>query len=264
MNIWIVVIIIACFYAVLYEYPRKVKRVKHFVTFGNERFKKSRTRIRSEAQNTGLFDIVKAFSQRDLKLNPQYWDVLGKFTSRHARGYGYWVWKPFLLYNYVKNEAQNGDIIVYADAGCRIDAKYKRRLSRYIHAASSNTSGLLTFHLGNWFGTKLSMRDWTRRDVAEWLGYSIDGPFMERPQIAATAFVICKNETSMKILKHWYELAVSRPDLFADGPSDHEGYKEHRHDQSIFSILCYANGVVPIEDEMNEKYAPIKGSRLRE
>ena len=66
----------------------------HFISYGNDRFKKSKERIKQEAIDFGEFDSVEVFGPEDLDedFRKEYSDVLSV-----QRGGGYWIWKPQIL-----------------------------------------------------------------------------------------------------------------------------------------------------------------------
>ena len=59
--------------------------------------------------------------------------------------------------------------------------------------------------------------------------------------------IIKKCAFSMKIYKKWWDIAKLHPQLFVDeklkAPGNHPSFRAHRHDQSIWSLLCKINNV---------------------
>ena len=64
--------------------------------------------------------------------------------------------------------------------------------------------------------------------------------------------MIQKNEKSMKIIKKWFELTISNPEFYigdrrfstkVKAEAQYPEYKAHRHDQSVWSILCKLNKI---------------------
>jgi hypothetical protein len=64
------------------------------------------------------------------------------------------------------------------------------------------------------------------------------------PQIVATAFIYKKCENTENIMSLWYQKSCIYR-ILDDRPStieNHPSFKEHRHDQSIFSLLLKDHG----------------------
>ena len=57
----------------------------------------------------------------------------------------------------------------------------------------------------------------------------------------ANRIIIRKCKKSMFQINKWWKIAINRPDLFSDKPSkersNYKQFKDHRHDQSIFSLI---------------------------
>ena len=72
--------------------PSQVGKTIHFITYGNDRFAKSKQRIVQEAIGTGWFATAKAYKPKDLPDSfleqNQYAEILAL-----PRGGGYWLWK---------------------------------------------------------------------------------------------------------------------------------------------------------------------------
>lgn len=88
---------------------------KIFISYGNKYYKDSLERIGKEADNLKIFDKILLYNESSL-LHP--FDI---YAKEYKKGGGYWLWKPFILYETLQ-KAQEGDVIVYADAGCSLMA----------------------------------------------------------------------------------------------------------------------------------------------
>ena len=68
----------------------------------------------------------------------------------------------------------------------------------------------------------------------------------------ATIFIIKKCPHSVELVEKWYDIMSNHYHLIDDSPSflpnDHS-FVEHRHDQSVFSLLRYKYGSHVIDDE---------------
>ena len=86
---------------------------KVFITYGDQKYKDSLQRIKKEAEALEIFDEIHLYND---KLLP---DLFQEYVRQYERGGGYWLWKPYVLFDAL-SKVDEGDIIVYADAGCTL------------------------------------------------------------------------------------------------------------------------------------------------
>lgn len=212
-----------------------------FVTFADAKYAATLRRIEREAR--GVFRTVHAYSERDLA---------GEFENSHAsfvrdnpRGYGYWIWKPYVVRAALRS-AREGEVVVYADAGCTIGSR--KRLRELVAMTSAETDGLVTFLVPMRYDPRESR--WTKREVLRVFGVEND----ESRQIMATAFLIKNTARNRAFVDEWYHLC-SRYGLVDDTLSEDQRpeFSEHRHDQSLFSMLIKTTrrrDAIVLEDEI--------------
>ena len=124
----------------------------HFLTFGaGPDFQHSLSKIKTEAHTIPLFNHVHAWGEQKLTKDESFWGNHGEFISRNKRGWGYWIWKPYVVLQLLENINED-DIIVYADCGCQLNntPNALNRLAEYIEIHSmisadnsDNSNGLL-------------------------------------------------------------------------------------------------------------------------
>jgi len=82
---------------------------------------------------------------------------------------------------------------------------------------------------------------WTKMDVI----VELDGQeLLSIGKIAATSIIIRKCPNSINCVDLWYDTCC-KYNLINDNPSkiaNHSSFREHRHDQSIWSIICKKYG----------------------
>ena len=106
----------------IFNHQRLNKR--YFCTYGDDNFIKSRERIINVARITGLFDECFFYSNLNLpgneflkkKIESSFF--LEVASSERIGGCG--LWKPYIILKTLE-ELNNGDILVYSDAGCKIE-----------------------------------------------------------------------------------------------------------------------------------------------
>ena len=218
-------------------------RQLYFLSFGGptEKYHNAVNRICKQAEEFKLFNHRICLTDHDLKNDPIFWETHGKFIEQHGRGYGYWIWKSYLIKKVLETMNEN-DVLVYADAGCHLNIHGKQRLLEYINMTEQSPTGIVGFQL-----THLEQR-WTKMDLIDHLdAYDQLGTY----QVLATASIIRKCPTSVAMVDKWYSV-YSNYHLVDDSPSilpNHESFQEHRHDQSIFSILQKQGNGILLKDE---------------
>jgi len=128
----------------------ETKQRKKFITFGGptSNFHYAVNRIFNEAQNIDFFDEFKCFTETNLKNDKMFWNKHGNFIENNKRGYGYWIWKSYLIKKSLETINDN-DILIYCDAGCQINKNGIARLHEYVDMLNSNAEnyGILSFQL---------------------------------------------------------------------------------------------------------------------
>lgn len=207
---------------------------KYFVTFGDteSRFNNSRMRIISEAIDLNYFDGIFGYSEKSPELL-NFFQEHKNFFETHKRGYGYWIWKFYIVLETFK-KINYGDVILYADSGCSLLKNGNKRLDQYIKLASSNK--LVVFRLSFSF-TKES--NYTKGDVLD--ETKCDEQCCNSNQIMAGAFIVKKCPEMEIFFESLYKMCIKyNYKLITDEPSkipNKNGFVENRHDQSIFSTM---------------------------
>ena len=223
-------------------------QTKKFITFGgpSEVFHKNVKRICDEAKNIDFFDEIVPFTEKDLQGDVEFWNKHGNFIENNKRGYGYWLWKPFLIKKELDKLNEN-DILIYCDCGCEINSNGKPRLREYIDLLNhtENEYGLISFELEM---PNCVERKWTKRKIFEY--FDCTEIMKDSAQCVGGTQIIKKNKHSTDIINNWYNIACNY-DLLNDMRSDNEDcqFVENRHDQSIYSMLAKKYGSIKIKDE---------------
>ncbi len=91
--------------------------------------------------------------------------------------------------------------------------------------------------------------------------------FLATPQIAGGIQVLRKCQHSLDVTREWLNLATENYHWIDDSPShlpNHPDFREHRHDQSIISLLVKNRGALIIPDETYPPgTGPISADRKR-
>lgn len=213
------------------------KQKLYFITFGNQNYYNSLKRISNEVKNFNIFDEIITIRDTDLKNDINFWNKHSNFIENNKRGYGYWLWKPYINLKLLEKINEN-DIVVYADSGCTFNIQGKKRLLEYIELVKKYN--MLSFELTH------KERKYTKKDVFEYFDYKNDDNM-----INATSFIYKKCDFVQNLFKLYYETCCNYH-LLNDEKSISKNYVEfidHRHDQSIFSIIRKKFNSYHIKDE---------------
>ena len=234
---------------------------KIFLSFGNQKFIKSINRIKNEAMSFNIFDNILTYNDESLKTNfPDFWSTHGNFINNNSRGYGYWIWKSFLVLKTLESMNEN-DILVYADAGCELNNNGINQLKKYFEIVKNSKFGILSFSL------TFPEKQWTKMDLFNELGMNTY-EHLNNKQLMATSFILKKCNHTMKLVKEWYKYS-SIYHLIDDSESNAKNddmFCEHRHDQSIFSLIRkkYGTEIIFNEVDFYNNFSPIKSKRIKE
>jgi hypothetical protein len=179
----------------------------HFLTFANTSFMRP-TRILAEALNFA-FTTRGALTEEDL----------GDFGVKHAdfiesntRGYGLWIWKPKIILDTL-HTLNDGDRLVYCDAGMHLNAKGLRRYADYQRIL--DTHDMVTFSLNDAY----KAQHYVKRDA-------INACYPEfasqlNPYCYAGVMMLKKTPSTIALVSEW--LALCETYRFLDtSPSEAE------------------------------------------
>jgi hypothetical protein len=219
---------------------------KKFLTFGGptQEYHNRVIKIKDQAKSLNFFDEIIGLTDIDLKNNhPIFWEKNGEFMMSNRRGYGFWLWKPYVILSTLQDSGPN-DIIIYMDAGCTLNPNGKERLNDYIRILNSQTEvDIISFQM-----CALPEIKYTKRDLLTYLDVPVED--MKSGQCMATVIIMRKGEHSISVVNKWNELASIR-DLINDKRNleEYKFFIDHRHDQSIYSLLVKKYGSIKIPDE---------------
>ncbi len=230
-------------HATIWDMPAESAGVRapgiHFLTFadGGPTFRNALRRISREAEAFNVFETIDA---HDLETaSTRYPDFAGlrDYMRANPRGLGYWIWKPFLVRARLQ-EIPDGDVLFYADAGCELSRYGLPHFAAMV--ASARARGHLFFRMNQY--PELS---WTKRETVHAFEEEYGKRVENIGQVAATMFFFRKTPETLRFCDEWLRLAqLNDGALIDDKLSAFEapGFRDHRHDQSLFSCLAQVSG----------------------
>jgi len=242
-----------------------------FIAYGSGAYLKSLHRIGKEAKKLGIFSKVILFTEKDM---PPF--IQASPLKAYGRGNGYWAWKPYIIWKTMQDYPDS--IVVYADCGCTLQPNMEEWKSWFKLMETYDT---LAFryrldYVYPWQIDNPSVTNdanWSKESLIKYFDPLIGNrDWIETGQVWAGLIVACRNS---KLVKMYMDITLMRPDLVIDCFGNElveqaDSFKEHRHDQSVWSALCAywdgkgTNVKILLETAESDSNAAVLATRLHE
>tara|TARA_R110002110_G_C13451857_1_gene717144 strand:- start:2524 stop:3234 length:711 start_codon:yes stop_codon:yes gene_type:complete len=211
--------------------------MNYLINYADGAFAESRRKNSISGLNAG-FDSVVQYGPQDI--DTLFYEK-NKEILTQKRGAGYWLWKPYFIFQTLKN-LKEGDTVFYSDSG----AEFIKLVEPLLDLIQEKEV----------VGFKLSGNhkegQYTRKAVIEKLGLN---PTETAPinQDAASFIGVKKTQHTGEedhVIGTWLDLCQDR-ELIMDKPRDNDEFKEfidHRHDQSLWSLVSKMRSVYKAPD----------------
>lgn len=203
------------------------------INYADDNYKLQQEYNTQTAWKKGKVDCVIEYHPKDI--DSAFLDK-NKHIFAYKRGAGLWLWKPYIILKTLQ-QMNDGDYLFYCDSG----AYYTKPIRKLVSVLERDGIEIMPFEL------PLLECQWTKRETFVEMGCDNN----QTNQILATFLLLKKSPLAMKIVNEWLyysqnEICIS-PKLFTDikNPND---FIAHREDQSIFSLLCRKNGIIPYRE----------------
>jgi hypothetical protein len=212
-----------------------------FTSYGDDGYRRAKDRIKQEAASCLWFDKIEIFSPETLSrsFRHQFSSILSQ-----KRGGGFWIWKLDILQQAFL-AGNDGDIIVYCDAGCHINESGANRFKEYLDILQDSEHGMLSFQMS------YIEQTYTTEECFKALGIPSDSCIRTTGQIVGGILVAKRCDHTALILSEFHKLLTINPLIITDfyNRTQDSHFIDHRHDQSILSVLRKKHGSVILEDE---------------
>jgi hypothetical protein len=207
------------------------------VNYANFRYKTAQKKNKITGLTFGGFDKVLSYTNRsiDKKFYRENREILTQ-----ERGNGYWLWKPYFIKKAL-DQVDMGDYVFYCDSG----AHFINSVKPLIKLCNEFNTDIVSFELVH------IEKYWTKRDA--FLLMNCDSPkYYDSPQRLACYSLWRKSAFSVKFIDEYVELSKDKR-LLTDcenrvGALNYDGFQDHRHDQSIFSLMLKKYNLIPFRD----------------
>jgi hypothetical protein len=200
---------------------------KILVTFGDQKYYGSMKMLEETAIAIGKVDNVFKYTQEWLR-GTDFW-TKNSYILERPRGAGYWIWKPYIILHAMES-IDYGDIVMYSDAAVEVIDD----LSPIFDIA--NEKDIVVFKIP---GGHLN-RTWTKRDT--FILLKCDEPkYWDDSMITATFSLWKKTDKNIEFLNEYLKY-LRDPRIVTDDPNmcglpNFLEFRDHRHDQSVLSLL---------------------------
>lgn len=210
------------------------------VSYADAAFRTSQQRLMASAVGHGV-NHIRQWCRKDLERTTLY--MMNKAVLDKTRGGGYWLWKPFIIKETLK-ELDEDDVLIYSDAGMEIVADIRpvveicrKRAPIMLFAGHYDDVGAP--------GPNLCGK-WTKRDAFVFMDCD-ERQYHGAQLLDASFIVIAKARRSVAFVREWL-LYCCQPQLLTDEPNvcqlpNLPEFIEHRHDQSLLSLLAVREGL---------------------
>ena len=219
------------------------------INYANSIFRKSQIKNSTTGIAIGGFQEVLSYTPKDIDLAFQAENAA---ILKQEKGDGYFLWKPYFIKKTLAS-LQTGDFLFYCDSG----SYFIDSIADLVTFCKSKDQDIIPFELIHY------EKIWTKRDAFV-LMHCDSEEYYNTKQRLASFMLIRKSDSSCQFVDEWLHFAQDER-ILTDienqcGLDNHEGFKENRYDQSIFSLLTKKYGITAYRDPsqfgtiLNEMY----------
>lgn len=210
--------------------------MKEYINYSDAKFQKQQKFALFMAKYFGKFDKIIGYGPNDINENfyKKYENILNQ-----PRGGGYWLWKPYLIYKTLE-QLSDGDYLFYSDSG----AFFLKNVDILINELKKYNQDIMGFEL------PLIEEQWTKKELFLNMKCNED-KYYQSNQILASFMLIKKTNLSMKFIKQYLDYScneINITDKYSKNVKQISSFIDHRHDQSIFSLLYKKYGFRAFKD----------------
>ena len=199
----------------------------YYINYSDDNFLTQQKYALKMALSNGCFDYVNGYNKKDIdnQFNKKYKNILNV-----KKGGGYWLWKPYFI-NKKLSEIKYGDYLFYSDSG----AFFLRDVNFLIKELENEEQDVMAFE------NPFLELQWTKKELFINMQCN-DTSIKNSNQLRAGLILIKKTNFSISFFKEYLRYATIDNNI-----TDYMYLKqdinfiEHRHDQSIFSLLYKKN-----------------------
>jgi hypothetical protein len=160
------------------------------------------------------------------------------------RGYGYWIWKPYFIRR-VLDYINEGDILFYVDSG----NETINNPQPLFNLLENQDIVLFKNRDGNPHGDIWINSTWTKADCFNIMGCN-DDVYKKGDQVDGSYILLKKTLQSIQFIEEYLRYSCNK-NIITDLPNitgnNEPDFRDHRHDQSILSLLAIKHNIKTFE-----------------
>lgn len=209
----------------------------YLASFASNTMHDALIRITNQAKEFELFDTIFAYTEADLMKDTEFWNKHSDFILSNPRGYGYWIWKPYLIKKTLE-QINDGDILLYLDVGCELNIKGSKKLLEYIEDVKNK----------KFMGTSAVSTEirYTKMDLLKFFNVENNKNLLRKKHMQSGCLLMTKCKEVIHVIDTWNDICFNNYHLIDDTPSietNNIRFKDHRHDQSVLNMIVKTNNM---------------------
>lgn len=205
----------------------------YVVCYATSEFKKSQKELSVSAVEYGAGKVI-AYNESQIRKTQFYRE--NKKILDLPRGAGYWLWKPYIILEILKT-LNDDNCLIYLDSGIKVVDD----LHVLSHVCMQDSYGLMLFS-----DFRHKIKKYTKMDCFYLMG-CMEDKYKESYCLNAGIQVYRKTAFTLSFVDEWLNFCKNEL-ILTDIPNkftacNDEGFVDHRHDQSVLSILAVKYGL---------------------
>jgi len=203
------------------------------LSFGTWQYYLALDKLKESAK--GKVDNIIIYKESDIETD-FYIKNIAHF--RDKRGFGYWIWKSYFINKLLKT-ANDDDVFFYVDAGNYVSGD---GIQAIYDICAKDEKGVLLFDNrdGSPNNTNWKNAQWTKSDCFNLMGLNTP-EYVHGNQVNACYVMFRKTDFSVKFFNIFGSVCANY-NIISDAPNITDNFnaefRDHRHDQSILSLLA--------------------------
>ena len=215
----------------------------YLCSFASPDLKKSVLRFKQQANKISIYKNIKVYGYNDLSFEKKY-QIENFKKNNKKRLFGYGCWKAEIIDNFL-NSIPKDAVLQYSDIGCHLNTKGEKKLLEYYDLTIKNDILAFQYKTPKFDFNDLRYQIYyefenTKSDLFDYFNLDLESDISKSEQFWSGSVFFKNNKKSKIFLKQWMDICKI-DNLIDDEISkieNHKDFKEHRHDQSVFSIIC--------------------------
>lgn len=209
---------------------------KVHISFGDEKYKRSLDLLEKTSLENSSDKFIRY--SKDWLFNTDFYtnSKRNQYILNQLRGVGYWIWKPYIILETFKH-LEDGDIVLYSDAGLKVIGNLN---PLYELAQKGPNGGKILFKLPAVGVPHHKAKTWTKRDAFVLMGCD-EEKYWNADMGNGAVSLWKKTNENIDFLNEWLEYLRDpriSTDSYNETGQNYPSFRDHRHDQSVLTILA--------------------------